>query len=91
MIALPALATVLGLLLSVALALTAWRMVTGPTFADRFIALDMLTALAIGFGVLAAVATGRSGFLDVGLGISIINFVATVAFATFLERRGTRR
>ncbi|NJC33733.1 multicomponent Na+:H+ antiporter subunit F [Sphingomonas jejuensis] len=89
MIASSVLAAVLGIVLSVALALTAWRMVVGPTFADRFVALDMLTALAVAFGVLAAVATGRSAFLDVGLGISIINFVATIAFATFLERRGT--
>lgn len=91
MISLPLLASVLGLALVVAFALAGWRMVKGPTFADRFIALDMLTAVAVGFSAVAAVGTGRSGFLDVGLGIALINFVGTAAFATFLERKGEDR
>ena len=79
--------TLLSFLLSGALLLAAWRMVHGPSFADRFIALDMLTAVAIGFAAVTAVATGRGAFLDIALGISLINFVATAAFASFLERR----
>jgi multicomponent Na+:H+ antiporter subunit F len=87
MISMSLLTTVLAGVLALALALAAWRMVRGPSFADRFVALDMLTALAVGFGGLAAVATGRSAFLDIVLGIALINFVATAAFATLLERK----
>ena len=36
---------------------------------------------------LITVVTGRSEFLDVGLGAALINFVATCAFAAFLERK----
>lgn len=79
--------TFLMLLLALALILAAWRMVRGPSMADRFIALDMLTAVAVGFAAVTAVATGRGAFLDIALGISLINFVATAAFATFLERK----
>lgn len=74
-------------LLCVALALTAWRMLRGPTPADRFVAFDMLTAVAVAFSALTAVATSRSGFLDVALVLSLVSFVATAAFALFLEQR----
>ncbi len=84
---LPAAAALLALPLCVALALAGWRMVKGPHFADRFVALDMLTAVAVAFAALTAVATGRSAFLDIALGLSLINFVATAAFALFLERK----
>ena len=75
-------------LLCVALGLAAWRMLHGPTPADSFVAFDMLTAVAVAFSALTAVATGRSGFLDVALVLSLVNFVATAAFALFLERKG---
>jgi len=87
MIDLPLLAAGLAVVLAVALVLAGWRMVRGPSLADRFIALDMLTALAIGFAGLTSVATGRGEFLDIGLGLALINFVATAAFAAFLERK----
>jgi multicomponent Na+:H+ antiporter subunit F len=73
--------------LCLALALAAWRMLHGPTPADRFVAFDMLTAVAVAFSALTAVATGRSGFLDVALVLALVNFVATAAFALFLEQR----
>lgn len=87
MIAMTTLAAILAALLGLALVLAGWRMVRGPSFADRFIALDMLTAVAVGFAALTAVATGHGAFLDVALGLSLINFVATAAFAVFLERK----
>ena len=76
--------------LAVALALAAWRMLKGPGYADRFVALDMLTAVVVSMAALTALATGRGAFLDVGLGVALINFVSTCAFATLLERRGGR-
>lgn len=81
------LCAVLGLVLAIALVLAGWRMVRGPGFADRVIALDMLTAIAVGFAALTAVTSGRGAFLDIALGIALINFVATLAFAAFLERK----
>jgi multicomponent Na+:H+ antiporter subunit F len=80
-------AAILAVVLVIPLGLAAVRMVFGPGYADRFIALDMLTAVAVAFAALTAVATGRHEFLDVGLGIALINFVATCAFAAFLERK----
>jgi multicomponent Na+:H+ antiporter subunit F len=78
---------ILGIVLALALILAGWRMVRGPSFADRFVALDMLTAVAVGFAALTALSTGRGAFLDIALGVALINFIATVAFAVFLERK----
>lgn len=85
------LAMVLLCVLCVALALAGWRLVRGPSFADRFIAFDMLTALAIAFAALAAVSTARGVFLDIALGLALINFTGTAAFALFLERKARNR
>lgn len=84
-------ATILIAVLALALALAAYRMVKGPAYADRFVALDMLTAVVASLAALTALTTGRGAFLDIGLGVALINFVSTCAFATFLERRGGDR
>jgi multicomponent Na+:H+ antiporter subunit F len=84
-------AAVLIAVLALALALAAYRMLRGPGYADRFVALDMLTAVVVSLSALTALATGRGAFLDVGLGAALINFASTCAFATFLERKRGRR
>jgi multicomponent Na+:H+ antiporter subunit F len=80
-------AVALLVILTLALAGAALRMIVGPGHADRFIALDMLTGLAVAACALTAVTTGRREFLDVGLGLALIAFLATIAFAAFLERK----
>ena len=91
MLDLSVLASVLIAALALALALTAYRMLKGPGYADRVVALDMLTAVVVSLTALTSLATGRSAFLDVGLGAALINFASTCAFAAFLERkRGSR-
>ena len=82
---------ILGIVLAIALVLAGWRMVRGPGYADRFIAIDMLTGIAVAIAALTAGTTGRREFLDVAFGIALISFVATCAFAAFLERKGGRR
>lgn len=88
---LPMVADILSVVLCAALALTGWRLVRGPSFADRFVAFDMLTALGIAFAGLAAVSTSRGVFLDIALGLALVNFVGTAAFALFLERKARGR
>lgn len=86
----PIVATILIAVLAVPFGLAAYRMIKGPGYADRFVALDMLTAIAVAFSALTTLATGRKAFLDIGLVIALINFVSTCAFAAFLERKGGR-
>lgn len=85
------LAMILLALLAIPFALAAYRMIAGPGYADRFIALDMLTSIALVCSVLTALVTGRGEYLDIALVIALINFVSTCAFAAFLERKGESR
>lgn len=62
------------------------RIIRGPHAADRVVALDMLSLLGVGVAALAAITNGSMAFIDVVLGIALIGFLATVAFATFITR-----
>lgn len=83
-------AAVLLVALMVPLAMTIMRMLKGPGYADRFVALDMLTGISVAIGALVAVTTRRREFLDVALGVAVFSFVGTCALAAFLERKGRR-
>jgi multicomponent Na+:H+ antiporter subunit F len=78
---------ILLIILTLALVGAAVRMIIGPGYADRFVALDMLTGIAVAACALTTVTTGRREYLDVGLGIAVIAFLATIAFAAFLEKK----
>ena len=65
-----------------------YRLVTGPTMADRIIALDLLLVSLMTAIVVDAVATGDAALLNVLAVIAIIGFTATVAVARFMERSG---
>jgi multicomponent Na+:H+ antiporter subunit F len=78
-------------LVSLAALAVAWRLLRGPSAADRVIATDMLGLLAICVAALVAGITGYQAFLDVAFGIALFGFLAAVAFGAMLERVSTRR
>ena len=78
-------------LLALAMLLGAVRLVRGPTDADRIVAFDLLSACAIAACVLAAALSGRVLYLDVALGVALVAFVGTLAWARAVEKRGGRR
>jgi multicomponent Na+:H+ antiporter subunit F len=71
----------------------------GRTQADRVVALDILVAAAVVLAVAAALQTGRTVFLDVAIGLSLVGFVGTIGWARLIDRtasgpgprRGDRR
>jgi len=73
--------------LTVAMVLVFARLVRGPSLADRVVALDVLTAVAIGFIATYVVATGATALLDAALVLALVAFMATVAFARFVEHQ----
>ncbi len=79
--------TALGIL-CVALLVTVWRVIVGPSLPDRILALDMLTGIAIGFIAVVAVRTGFSLYIDIAIALGLVGFLATVAFARFVLSRG---
>jgi multicomponent Na+:H+ antiporter subunit F len=81
--------TLLGLL-GLACLLAFLRLLLGPSLPDRVVALDLLAAIGVAIAALAALVHEQPAFLDVALGVALISFVGTVAFARFLEARGRR-
>jgi multicomponent Na+:H+ antiporter subunit F len=67
-------------------ALATYRAIVGPSLADRVVALDLLTAVAIGLIAAYAMAVGKPVFLDVALTVGLITFLGTIAFARYIER-----
>lgn len=81
-----ALALVIPAILAVA-----WRLIRGPSSADRVIATDMLGLLAICIAAIVAGLTGYQAFLDVAFGIALFGFLAAVAFGALLERVSAKK
>jgi multicomponent Na+:H+ antiporter subunit F len=76
----------------IALGLTAFglvagciRMLKGPTAADRIVALDLITILLVAVSSLLALQLENAAYLDLGLALALIGFLATVGFARYLE------
>jgi multicomponent Na+:H+ antiporter subunit F len=63
------------------------RFVIGPSDADRIVAVDILFSAAVGLCIFAAVASDRVLFLDVAIGVVLVGFVATLAWALLVEAR----
>ena len=76
------------IVMAIALLLTVWRALKGPTLPDRIIALDMLVAIAIGFIAALALKTGFYLYVDIAISLGLVGFLATVAFARFVLSRG---
>lgn len=67
----------------IALVLGFIRLWRGPVLADRLVALEMMTNVAIGFCGLFALQTGVAAWLDIALALALVSFVSTVAFARY--------
>jgi multicomponent K+:H+ antiporter subunit F len=74
------------ILLSLALALAAFRMVWGPRAQDRVVGFDTLYVSAMLLLLTFGIWTGNVLYFEVALIIALLGFVGTVALAKFLLR-----
>jgi multicomponent Na+:H+ antiporter subunit F len=72
-------------LLSLSLVMVFIRLLIGPSLPDRVVALDMTAYLVIGFTALYTLVTAEPAFLDAAITLALISFLATVAFARYVE------
>ena len=75
----------MGILLT-GMVLVLWRLVKGPTAADRVIAMDLMSVLVVAFLVVLSIHTGQATYLDVAIAFACIAFLGTIALARFIER-----
>jgi len=73
-------------ILGLALLLCAFRLVRGPTAADRILALDTLYVETLALLVVAGVRFAERSFFDAALVIALFGFVGTVALAQYRLR-----
>jgi multicomponent Na+:H+ antiporter subunit F len=73
-------------LAGVAFLLALGRFIRGPSAADRVVAFDVLTIVAITGIVLSALAEGRGIYLDVALVYALLSFLGVIVVAHYLER-----
>lgn len=74
-------------MIGLSMLLVLYRIIVGPAFEDRVVALDLISTSTIAFIAVYAIMTDTKIVLDVGIIIGLISFIATVGFAYYLERR----
>lgn len=75
-----------GLLILVFLLIPAtYRVVLGPSPADRLQAIDTITTLLIGIIILLALVDGQAFYVDLGIALAAFSFIATLAIARYLN------
>ncbi len=75
----------------VLLAMTAflilYRLVAGPSIADRVVAFDVLTCVVIGMLAVFAIRTDNYRYVDVVLTMSFVVFLGAIAFSYYLRKQ----
>lgn len=71
---------------AVALALNAWRLLRGPSLADRILALDTLHINTLALLVLLGIQRQSQLYFEAALIIALLGFVGTVVLSKYLLR-----
>ena len=79
-------AVAVTVLLTVACALTLWRIVRGPSTLDRMVATDVLLAITVAAIASVAAVTRDGTVLPVLVVLSILGFTGSVGVARFIAR-----
>jgi len=73
--------------LGLAALLNGWRVLRGPSLADRVVGLELLTTVGIAIAACAALLADQAALLDVSLVLSLVAFLGTLAYARVLESK----
>ena len=70
--------------LAVCLVLSLYRILRGPSVADRVAATDLMTSCIMAIVLVAGMIASTRVFMDVVLALALLGFFGTVAFAKYL-------
>ncbi|OLN23941.1 Na(+)/H(+) antiporter subunit F [Domibacillus antri] len=73
-------------LFSIAIAISLFRVLKGPTLPDRVVAFDVIGVNLISIVAVLSVVLRTKAYLEVILIIAILAFISTVAFSKYIER-----
>jgi len=78
----------LEILLYIQISLAAFclfRVIRGPSIADRMVGIDIFGILVVGICAILAIQTGRNFILDIGIAWIILSFIGTLTLAKYLS------
>lgn len=78
--------TITGVVLIITIFLCLYRVVFGPGACNRLIAVNTIGTKTIVLIVVIGYIYGRDIFLDIALAYAMINFIATLGMAKYLQR-----
>lgn len=81
-----AILTISLILVGIAILITFIRIIIGPTFPDRVIAMDVVGVNLISAIAIVSILFNTRAFFDVILVLGILAFISTISFSKFLER-----
>jgi len=61
-----------------------YRVIKGPTVADRMVSIDIFGILVVGICAILAIITDRMFLLDIGIAWIILSFIGTLTLAKYL-------
>ena len=64
-----------------------YRVMRGPTAADRLVSVDILGILIVGFCAILSLSTGRTWYMDIGIAWALQSFIGVLALTKYLEGR----
>lgn len=65
-----------------------YRVVRGPTGADRIVAVDLLGIMIVGLCSILTISTGRTWYIDIGIAWAVQSFISILALSKHLEGKG---
>lgn len=66
--------------------LCSYRVVKGPSIADRVVAIDAINTNVVALGILYAMSTENHYFVNISLMLAITGFIATAAASRYIKK-----
>ena len=64
-----------------------YRVIKGPSVADRVVAIEIIGIIVVGICVIISISTERAFIIDIGIAWIILSFIGTLTMAKYLGRR----
>jgi multicomponent Na+:H+ antiporter subunit F len=64
-----------------------YRIIRGPTIADRMVGIDIFGILVVGICAILTIMTNRYFIIDIGIAWIILSFTGTLTLAKYLSKK----
>lgn len=64
-----------------------YRIISGPTIADRIVGIEKLGILVTSIGVVYILLTNQSWMIDIVIAWTILSFISTLTLSKYLENK----